>query len=160
MVLIVLLTVMWILSVITLWRTLVGQKCYTEYKYNKYMALKKNLTMLMVLALGILALYCIVSIFKVRFSIDLATTLIGEDLVESNAGAKAAHGIISTLLFGSGVVYYMLTLFIGSASIMVDKMLGKIYLDIQTGCKVGSMRKIFVAIVCLVGFIPIFIIFI
>ena len=160
MVLIVLLTVMWILSVITLWRTLVGQRCYTEYKYNKYMALKKNLTMLMVLALGILALYCIVSIFKVRFSIDLATTLIGEDLVESNAGAKAAHGIISTLLFGSGVVYYMLTLLIGSASIMVDKMLGKVYLDIQTGCKVGSMRKIFVAIVCLVGFIPIFIIFI
>ena len=160
MVLIVLLTVMWILSVITLWRTLVGQKCYTEYKYNKYMALKKNLTMLMVLALGILALYCIVSIFKVRFSIDLATNLIGEDLVESNAGAKAAHGIISTLLFGSGVVYYMLTLLIGSASIMVDKMLGKIYLDIQTGCKVGSMRKVFVAIVCLVGFVPIFIIFI
>lgn len=160
MVLIVLLTVMWILSVITLWRTLVGQKCYTEYKYNKYMALKKNLSMLMVLALGILALYCIVSIFKVRFSIDLATTLIGEDLVESNAGAKAAHGILSTLLFGSGVVYYMLTLLIGSASIMVDKMLGKIYLDIQTGCKVGSMRKVFVAIVCLVGFIPIFIIFI
>ena len=160
MVLIVLLTVMWILSVITLWRTLVGQKCYTEYKYNKYMALKKNLTMLMVLALGILALYCIVSIFKVRFSIDLATNLIGEDLVESNAGAKAAHGIISTLLFGSGVVYYMLTLLIGSASIMVDKMLGKIYLDIQTGCKVGSMRKVFVAIVCLVGFVPIFITFI
>lgn len=160
MVLIVLLTVMWILSVITLWRTLVGQRCYTEYKYNKYMALKKNLTMLMVLALGILALYCIVSIFKVRFSIDLATNLIGEDLVESNAGAKAAHGIISTLLFGSGVVYYMLTLLIGSVSIMVDKMLGKIYLDIQTGCKVGSMRKVFVAIVCLVGFIPIFIIFI
>lgn len=160
MVLIVLLTVMWILSVITLWRTLVGQKCYTEYKYNKYMALKKNLSMLMVLALGILALYCIVSIFKVRFSIDLATNLIGEDLVESNAGAKAAHGIISTLLFGSGVVYYMLTLLIGSASIMMDKMLGKIYLDIQTGCKVGSMRKVFVAIVCLVGFIPIFIIFI
>lgn len=160
MVLIVLLTVMWVLSVITLWRTLVGQKCYTEYKYNKYMALKKNLSMLMVLALGILALYCIVSIFKVRFSIDLATTLIGEDLVESNAGAKAAHGIISTLLFGSGVVYYMLTLLIGSASIMVDKMLGKIYLDIQTGCKVGSMRKIFVAVVCLLGFIPIFVIYI
>lgn len=160
MVLIALLTVMWILSVITLWRTLVGQKCYTEYKYNKYMVLKKNLTMLMVLAIGILVLYCIVSIFKVRFGIGLATTLIGKDLVESNTGAKVAHGVLSTLLFGSGVIYYILTILIGSASIVVDKILGKIYLDIQTGCKVGSIRKVFVAIVCLVGFIPIFIIYI